>query len=335
MNVLIYGAGAIGCHLGYCMYQSGHNVYLLARGKHYMNMKNNGFQIKICDNEKLIEKKIIKEDSKIKFAKDLNEIKNINFDFLFITVKLNDYNEIIFRQIYPFIKENTAVIPPCTKIPFWWLYNIKGDKNKKFNNIELDPKISKFFKKENIIGMTMWLSSVVESPGNIFVRHVQRGYPLKEVFPKMKQKADELRKSIQPYCLSPEVDNIESELYIKSINSLAFNMVALDSEFNNLQLKESKNSIIAVKKILQEGDQIPTKLNLPISQSIDERIDQTLSSTIHTLSMLNDYNIGKRPELDHLWESFKNLSKILNIRMDFTESLYKKVEKKIYNKNYL
>ena len=74
---------------------------------------------------------------------------------------------------------------------------------------------------------------------------------------------------------------------------------------------------------------------MSIFQLSVERIDQTLSSTIHTLSMLNDYNIGKRPELDHLWESFKNLSKILNIRMDFTESLYKKVEKKIYNKNYL
>ncbi len=39
MNVLIYGAGAIGCHLAYCLNQSGHKVDLLTRGEHYLAMK--------------------------------------------------------------------------------------------------------------------------------------------------------------------------------------------------------------------------------------------------------------------------------------------------------
>ena len=330
MNVLIYGAGAIGCHIGYCMHQSGHKVYLLSRGQHYSNMKKNGMHIRICNNEKLIKEKNIKEDEKINFIKNLEEIKSNNFDYIFITVKLNDYNENTLKNMYPFFKDNTAVIPPCTKIPFWWLYNLEGDLKKKFHNIEIDQLTGKYFKKKNIIGMTMWLSSVIESPGNILIRHVQRGYPLKEVFSDMKYKADELRKSIQPHCLSPKVDNINSELYIKAINSLAFNMVALDTEFNNLQLKENKKSTIIIKKIMQEAEQIPHKIDLPIYQSIDDRISQTLSSTVHTMSMLGDYKIGKRPELDHLWESFKSLCKILDIKMDFTDSLYQKVAAKVF-----
>lgn len=330
MNILIYGAGAIGCHLGYCLYQSGHNVTLLTRGKHYENIKEKGMNIKICDNEKLIENKIVKEDSKINYINNSSQINKRTFDYLFITVKLNDYNEKTFLDIQPFLNENTAIIPPCTKIPFWWLYNLEGKLLTKFNNLEIDSQASKFFKKENIIGMTMWLSSVIESPGNVVVKHVQRGYPLKEVFSKMKNKADKLRESIQQHCLSPKVDNIKSELYIKTINSLAFNLVALDTEFNNLQLKNNTNSIKAIKKIMEEGELVTKKINLPIFQSIDERISQTLSSTAHTMSMLNDYKTGRRPELDHLWKSFKSLSKILGFNMDFTESLYQKVEKKIY-----
>ena len=332
MNVLIYGAGAIGCHLAYCLNQSGHNVDLLTRGEHYLTMKKNGMSIKICDNEKLIKKKVIKENLKFRFIQNLTEIKGKYFDYIFITIKLNDYDEKTFRDIHPFLEKDTAVIPPCTKIPFWWLYNLKGNSNKKFNNIEIDPQASKYFKGKNIIGMTMWLSSVLQNPGEIVVRHVQRGYPLKEIFPEMKNRADRLRKSIEPSCISPKVDNIKSELYIKAINSLAFNMVALDTEFNNLQLKENKNSVITIKKIMQEGEQIPLKLNLPIFQSVDERINQTLSSTAHTMSMLNDYKIGKKPELNHLWESFKSLCKIIDIHMDFTESLYQKIVRKIYLK---
>ena len=312
------------------MHQSGHKVYLLTRGAHYLSMKANGMNIKICDNNKLIKKEILKEGPKIKFIETLQEIKNEHFDYLFITVKLNDYNENIFKDIYPFLKEDTAVIPPCTKIPFWWLYNLEGDLNKKFNNIEIDKLTSSYFRKKNIIGMTMWLSSIVESPGNITVRHVQRGYPLKEIYPDMKNRANELRKSIQPHCLSPEVENIKSELYIKSINSLAFNMVALETEENNSQLKKNKNSIMMIKKIMEEGEKITNKLNLRIYQSIDDRINQTLSSTIHTMSMLSDYKIGKRPELDHLWESFNSLCKILSVDMNFTAQMYQKVEKKIF-----
>ena len=32
----------------------------------------------------------------------------------------------------------------------------------------------------------MWLSAAVNRPGNVIVRHIQRGYPLKEIDKKMK-----------------------------------------------------------------------------------------------------------------------------------------------------
>ena len=43
----------------------------------------------------------------------------------------------------------------------------------------------------------------------------------------MKSKADMLRLMIKKKCLSPTVKNIYSEIYIKVINSFAFNLIAL------------------------------------------------------------------------------------------------------------
>ena len=83
---------------------------------------------------------------------------------------------------------------------------------------------------------------------------------------------------------------------------------------------------------MYEGEQITKLLKIKLSQSTKERIDQTLSSSVHTMSMLNDYKIGKKPELNHLWESFESLCKIIDIHMDCTESLYQKVARKIYLK---
>ena len=71
--------------------------------------------------------------------------------------------------------------------------------------------------------MSMWLSSVIIEPGTVNVKHIQRGYPLKEINDKMKLKADTLRDFIRQKCISPNVDNIYSEIYGKVINSFAVN----------------------------------------------------------------------------------------------------------------
>lgn len=335
MNVLIYGAGAIGCHIAYCMYVAGHTVNLVVRGKHYDQMKEYGMHIKICDNEVLKHEQIIKEESRFYVVNDANEVKGPEMDYIFITVKLNDYNEKALRELYSFMGKNTAVIPPCTKLPFWWFYNLEVKSNEKYKDIDFDPKVSKYFIRENIIGMTMWLSSVMESPGHVCVKHIQRGYPLKELYPKMKDRAEELRSIFQITCMSPVVDNIRSEIFIKSINSFAFNIIALDREFNNLQLSQDKYAQDSIRKIMIEGDQIPQILNLPITQDIEDRISQTLSSTKHTMSMLHDYRVGKQIELGDLWESFNAFSKILGIDMGYSRHIYEKVAAKISAKRNL
>ena len=56
-NALIFGSGAIGSHLGYCLSSAGINVDFIARGKHYQKIKENGLVIKIFDNKKLLKKK--------------------------------------------------------------------------------------------------------------------------------------------------------------------------------------------------------------------------------------------------------------------------------------
>lgn len=329
MNILIYGAGAIGCHIAHCMYVTGHTVNLVARGQHYDQMKKYGMHIKICDNEVLKHEQVIKEDSRFYIVNDVNKVKDTEMGYIFITVKLNDYNDKILQDLYPFMGKDTAVIPPCTKLPFWWFYDLEGKSNEKYKDIDFNPEVSKYFIRENIIGMTMWLSSVIESPGHVCVEHIQRGYPLKELYPKMKDRAEELRSIFQITCMSPVVDNIRSEIFIKSINAFAFNVVALDREFNNLQLSQDKYSQDCVRRIMIEGEQIPQILNIPIFQEIEDRISQTLSSTKHTMSMLHDYRMGKQIELGDLWESFNRFCEILGIDMGYSRYVFEKVMAKI------
>ena len=139
----------------------------------------------------------------------------------------------------------------------------------------------------------------------ISLKHNQRGYPLGPVYPEMVQASKKLRKIFRATCSSPDIADIRSEIFIKSINSFAFNAVALDKEFNNLQLSQDEDSKDSIRKIMEEADQILIAMNLPILQTIDDRITQTLSSTHHTMSMLHGYRIGKPIEIGDIWDSLQ------------------------------
>ena len=84
--------------------------------------------------------------------------------------------------------------------------------------------------------MTMWLSGKIINPGETMISHIQRGLPTKEVNLKMKDKANFLRKLLSKKVISPKVKNIYSEIFIKSINSFAFNLVALKTGYNIYKL---------------------------------------------------------------------------------------------------
>ena len=323
MNILVFGAGAIGCHIAFCLYETGHNVYLVSRGKHYEAMSDQGMNIKICDNEVLKEEHTIYHGDRFQILNSIDQVGDVEFDYVFITVKLADYNEQNLNLLEPYMGEDTAVISPCTKMPFWWFYNL--DNKPEYKDIDFDHEISRFFKKENIIMMTMWLSTVIESPGHVVIKHVQRGYPLGAVYSKMGNKANKLREIFAETCMSPTVTDIRSEIFFKSINSMAFNAIALDREFNNLQLSQDKESQEDIKKIMIEGEEILNVLDIPIIQDVDDRIRQTLSSTKHTMSMLHDYRCGKSIELSYIWEGFYRIADVLDIKMDFTKSIVDKV----------
>ena len=72
---------------------------------------------------------------------------------------------------------------------------------------------------------------------------------LKKYIVAKKKITSNLRNMIKRKCKSPHVKNIYSEIYIKSINSFAFNLIALDTEQNNYNLKKNKKYYIYQKNI--------------------------------------------------------------------------------------
>ncbi len=328
-KTLIYGGGAIGSYLAACLLKSNHQIFFLTRKKNYNYIKKKNLLINVYNNEHLKQKFCLKNNKNFIVINNLKKINKIYFDNIFITTKINENLKKIFIDIDKFINKNTIVITPCTSIPFWWHKCLKKELQNK-----IDKPLNVLFKKnidrKNLVGMTMWLSGKIEKPGNVRISHIQRGFPIKEAFKEKKQQVDQLRKDLQKTTKSPLVKNIFSEIFIKSLNSLAFNMVALKYKQNNSELDKNKMAKKEISNILVEGDMILKKNNIKIYQSPKSRIIQTLKSKKHTMSMLHSYENKKKIELKFLWKSFLNLQKFVKFDMSHTDNLYKHLCKKLH-----
>ena len=328
-KTLIYGGGAIGSFIAACLVKAGHKVFFLCRGENYKYIKSTGLNIKLNNNNKLIKSFHLNESKNFIVIKNLKKINKIYFDNIFITTKIDQYLKKIFFEIEKFIDKKTLIITPCTSIPFWWFKCLNSKLQEKFK-IRLNWLFLKNIKRKNLVGMTMWLSGRIDSPGNVTISHVQRGFPIKEVFFEKKKQVDSLRDDLKKTTLSPKVKNIFSEIFIKSINSLAFNMIAIKYNQTNAELIKNNVGKKEVFEMLKEGDGLLKRYNIKIYQSPWSRINQTLKSKSHTMSMLYALKNRKKIELKYLWKSFKELTKQLSYKMVKTNETYNEVTKRIY-----
>ncbi len=300
MNILIYGAGTIGMHICHLLDNKDNNIYIFIRNKDY-DLDKLKINLTIRDNAKLLSKHRIINNQNITFINNLKLLKKIKLNYIFVTAKIIDNTNQILKKIRNIMSYNTFVITPCTILPDWWLAKY-GDNNK--FKIIIPTKKS--------ICMTMWISGVKKG-NNIIIRHTQRGYPIKEINKSGFEAALKLRQMIKKKSKSPLIKNSYSEIYLKVINSFAFNLIAIKYNQNNNQLAKNKLAISDIKVIMSEFDRAVLDLGLEITQSIESRIKQTLSSKKHTMSMLNDFRLKKPVELNNQWKSLK---KIKNIKIN-------------------
>ena len=231
IKILIYGAGAIGFHLAYIFDVPNVKIYIYMRRKKFEMAKKKGIVINIKDNEKLLRKCEIFNSEKIVFINKMD--KKIKFDYIFFTHKLVENYRSPFKKISKYTSNNTFIITPCTLLPGWWLkkYGIQ----------------KKTFFEKKVIAMTMWISGIME--GNVVtIKHTQRGYPIEAVYEDGLIASTKLRKLIKKKSISPKIKNPYSEIYLKVINSFAFNLVALKYELNNNGLSKNKKAILDIKK---------------------------------------------------------------------------------------
>ena len=322
MKICIVGAGATGGYLGVKLINAGFDVSLVARGAHLTAMKKKG--LTLIENDKEITCSPKCSDS----MKELGKM-----DFIFITLKAYSINGLV-EEISTMFDENTSVISAYNGIPWWYFFGAEGQfKNYRIKCIDPENIQWNVITPERIIGCVVYPATEIIEPG--VIKHIEGNrFSLGEPNGAQTERISRISKAMARADLkAPVRKNIRQEIWMKLIGNLAFNPLSvITGETLDVLLLNEENKKTAYEA-MKEATSIMDKLNVPMSISIDQRIEGAAKVGSHKTSMLQDYERGKELELDALVVAVKEIADLLDIKTPTIDKILHTVKEKISKNN--
>tara|TARA_Y100001001_G_scaffold68232_1_gene66137 strand:- start:630 stop:1598 length:969 start_codon:yes stop_codon:yes gene_type:complete len=322
MKICIVGAGATGGYLGVKLINAGLDVSLVARGAHLAAMKKKG----------LILRENGKETTCLPKCSDTMEELG-KMDFIFITLKAYSINGLA-KEISTMFHENTSVISAYNGIPWWYFFDTEGQfKNYRIKCIDPENIQWNVITPERIIGCVVYPATEIIEPG--VIKHIEGNrFSLGEPSGLQSERILRISKAMASADLkAPVRKNIRQEIWMKLIGNLAFNPLSvITGETLDVLLLNEVNKIKAYDA-MKEASSIMDKLNVPLSVSIDQRIEGAAKVGSHKTSMLQDYEKGKELELDALVVAVKEIADLLDIKTPTIDKILHTVKEKISKNN--
>jgi len=322
MKICIVGAGATGGYLGVKLINAGFDVSLVARGAHLTAMKKKG--LTLIENDKEITCSPKCSDS----MKELGKM-----DFIFITLKAYSINGLV-EEISTMFDENTSVISAYNGIPWWYFFGAE-DQFKNYRIKCIDPENIQWnvITPERIIGCVVYPATEIIEPG--VIKHIEGNrFSLGEPNGAQTERISRISKAMARADLkAPVRKNIRQEIWMKLIGNLAFNPLSVITEETLDVLLLNEENKKTAYEAMKEATSIMDKLNVPMSVSIDQRIEGAAKVGSHKTSMLQDYERGKELELDALVVAVKEIADLLGIKTPTIDRILHTVTEKISKNN--
>ncbi len=267
MKITFIGAGSIGSLFGGLLKKSGVDVLLIGRKDHVKSIMKNGLSISGL------------EEFNVRVNASSNPLDAKGSDVIVITTKAYDTKNAL-AELLPILDEEVNVMS---------LQNGAG-------NLE---EISRFLKKQKIIGAVTSMGAFLESPG--IIKYMGKGTTIIGPLADENIIAKDLVKIFKNAGIDTKyTNNIEREIWTKVIINSAINPLASILNSENGILLEG-NLLEIVREITEEGSVILEKNGIDIPEDIFEKTVTVIINTSKNInSTLSDLRKGNKTEIDFI-----------------------------------
>tara|TARA_A100001037_G_scaffold38670_1_gene29731 strand:+ start:18308 stop:19291 length:984 start_codon:yes stop_codon:yes gene_type:complete len=312
MKVCIYGAGAIGGHVGALLSHEGLDVTLIARGPHLAAMKQDGLTLITEDGDEFVTRPRCTDDPAEAGVQD----------YVLIALKAHSVPPIV-EGMAPLLGPDTVVVPVVNGIPWWYFHKLDGPyEGHRLASVDPGDRQWTHIGPERVIGCVVWTSAEIERPG--VVRHSYGNrMPLGEPDGSRSDRALRLSKAMVSAGLkSPVRPKIRNEIWMKLWGNLSFNPVSVLTDATLETLATDPDCYSLLRNMMMEGQAVGEALGAEFTMDVDARIKTAEAVGAHRTSMLQDLDQGRPMEIDALVGSVVELGRLVGVPTPTIDLVY-------------
>ncbi len=294
LKVCIFGGGAIGGYLAAHLARANLcEVSVVARGGTLQAIRDNGLTVSTPTGT---------FTAKVRATDNAAEL-GVQ-DYVFVTLKAHQVEDAL-PQLAQLMDDSTVVLPPTTGIPYYFFHGWSdGPQDRRLPEIDPQGRQWEAIPPRQVLGCVYWIGAHSPAPGVVMQDGAKAGLPIGELDGSHSERVVKLGKLLSASGIESKVnDNIRGAIWVKFVNSLCWNPVAVLTLATLGAMARSSAVTHIVKTMMEEADALAARLGLQIPQSPDKRIAMTVSAANHKMSMLQDLEHGRPMELGALVRS--------------------------------
>jgi 2-dehydropantoate 2-reductase len=322
LKICIAGAGAIGGIIAARLAAAGHSVCVIARGAHLAAIRRDGLVlVDHLDGGKRSHYRLEADADASALAERVG-----TQDVIFLASKTNGLLQLV-PKLAALMHDETMVVPAINGLPWWYFAHENGRFDGRFVEA-VDPggELMTALPTRHVLGCVVHLAGEVRAPGEIHHTGGKR-LLIGEIDKRLKQpltaRVADLAAILQQAGLDAVASaDIRTEVWTKLIGNLSFNPVAALTGALMDQICNDPGLVAVLVPMLDEGMAVAQALEIVIPVNALQRIELAKQLGSAKISMLQDFEAGRTPELGAIVASVMELAQWTGVEVPTVRMVY-------------
>ena len=329
MRICVVGAGSIGGVLAFRLAASGHDVSVVARGAHLAAIQERGLT--------LVDHAAAGRTATVRVAASSDPGAFGPQDVVFIGLKAPAIPAMLAR-LGSLIDAGTMVVPAINGMP-WWYFQNEGSAHDGLVVESVDPRgdMASLLPAASIVGCVVHVGAEVREPGvvhqtggrNFIVGEIDRSLA-EPVTPRIERLGAAIENAGLGVKLSTD---IRYDVWAKLIGNLSFNPVAALTFANMARICADEDLLGVIRPILLEGKAVARAYGIDITMTPEQRIDVARALGPAKISMHQDFEAHRAPEIDAIVGSVIELATRADVPVPVTRMVHALVVQRAISEN--
>lgn len=289
MKITIYGAGAIGGHLGALLSREGTDVSLIARGAHLAAIQRDGLTLQPGEEEPFTVYPHATDDPASLGPQD----------YVVVSLKSHQAPGVV-DAMQPLLGPHTTVATAMNGVPWWYFYKLAGPyENYRVKSVDPDDKQWDGIGAERAVGCITYVAAEVVAPGVVKSGGSGR-YFIGEPDGTVSDRCGRLAEIIHKTGIDARVrEDLRQDLWLKIMGNTAFNPTSALTLGTVGEMINDPDMEALLRRLMEEVTAVARALGSEPTETADYRIENARKNAMpHKSSMLQDLERGRMMEIN-------------------------------------